>query len=348
MPRGRVVFFDRWADPVAGEILAAEPQIEVTQLDSSGPDASVWQALGEAHVYQIKSSRDELPVHLHATADLLARCPNLLAVSTWGAGFDTVDVDACTKAGVIVANQAGGNLEAVAEHALGMMLTLSKRIAETNLVLRRQAGVDRQDFIGHNIEGKTLGIVGLGHIGTRLAELARQLFRMRVIAYDPYLSDADFAARGAEPVPFAEVLRASDIVSVHCPRNDETMNMFDADAFRCMRPGSIFVNTARGGIHDEDALYEALNSGHLAGAGCDVWFVEPPDPSHPLLSLDNVLASPHTAGVSHESRRQIATFAAEQLIDILAGRRPPRLINPDAWPVFQERFRTVFGDQAKP
>jgi D-3-phosphoglycerate dehydrogenase len=171
---------------------------------------------------------------------------------------------------------------------------------------------------------------------------------MRVIAYDPYLSDADFAARGAEPVPFAELLRESDIVSVHCPRTAETVDLFDTDAYRRMKPGALFVNTARGGIHNEDALYDALKSGHLSGAGCDVWFKEPPDPSHPLLSLDNVLASPHTAGVSHESRRQVAVYAAEQLIDIFAGRRPPRLVNPEAWGPFQERFKATFGDQAKP
>lgn len=346
MTIGRVVFFERWADPVAEEILAGEPQIEVRRLTYDAPADDIWQALGRAHVYQVKSSRDELPTHLHVTADLLARCPDLLAISTWGAGYDTVDVDACTTAGVVVANQAGGNLEAVAEHALGLMLTLSKRIGETDKALRRQANVERQVYIGHNIDGMTVGIVGLGHIGTRMAELCRHLFRMRTIAYDPYLSDADFAARGAEPVPFSELLREADIVTVHCPRTAETRDLFDADAFARMKPGAIFINTARGGIHDETALYNALTSGHLAAAGCDVWFKEPPDPSHPLLSLDNVLASPHTAGVTHESRRQVAVYAAEQLIDIFAGRRPPRLVNPAAWDVFTGRFKATFGDRA--
>lgn len=346
MTKGRLVYFERWADPVAEEILADEPRIEVRRLTYDMPQSEVRQAMGAAHVYQVKSARDELPAHLHVTADLLARCPDLLAVSTWGAGYDTVDVEACTAAGVIVANQAGGNLEAVAEHALALMLALSKRIGETDKALRRQAGVDRQAFIGHNIDGMTVGIVGLGHIGTRVAELCRGLFRMRVIAYDPYLSDADFAARGAAPVPFSELLREADIVTVHCPRTQETRDLFDADAFARMKRGALFVNTARGGIHDEAALYDALVSGHLAGAGCDVWFKEPPEPAHPLLSLDNVLASPHTAGVTHESRRQVAVYAAEQLIDIFAGRRPPRLVNPEAWPDFTGRYAATFGRQA--
>jgi D-3-phosphoglycerate dehydrogenase len=343
MPKGRLVYFERWADPVAEEIIGREDNIDMRRLTYDAPEDDNWQALSQTHIYQIKSARDELAPQYHANEALLARCPNLLAVSSWGAGYDTVDVEACSKAGVIVVSQAGGNKEAVAEHALGMMLAVSKRIGETDKAMRRKAEFDRQQFIGHNIEGMTLGIVGLGNIGRRVAELARGLFRMRVLAYDPYLPSTAFTAAGAEEVPFAELLAESDIVTVHCPRNAETMDMLDADAFGRMKQGAIYVNTARGGIHNEDALYQALSSGRLYGAGIDVWSVEPPDPQHPLLSLDNVLASPHTAGVTHESRKQVAIFAAEQVIDIFAGRRPPRLVNPDVWPVFQERYKAAFG-----
>lgn len=340
---GRLVFFERWAHPVAEEILGREPDIELIRLGMADPEAANWPALERAHVYQIKSARDELSPQYHADANLLARCPELLAVSSWGAGYDTVDVGACSAAGVIVVNQAGGNREAVAEHALGMMLTLSKRIGEVDRVMRRRPALERQEFIGRNIEGKTVGIIGLGNIGKRVADLCRGLFGMRVLAYDPYVEADVFAANGAEAVPFSELLVEADIVTVHCPRTAESENMFDATAYARMKPGALFITTARGGIHDETALHQALTSGHLAGAGLDVWSVEPPDPQHPLLALDNVLASPHTAGVTHESRRQIAVYAAEQVIDIFAGRRPPRLVNPEVWPTFVERHRAAFG-----
>lgn len=339
----RIVYFEKWADPVTGTILAREPSITVQKLQLSDSDAENWQALSAAHGYQIRAARDELPGQFFANSDFLARCPNMLAISSMGAGFDTVDLEACSAAGVIVVNQAGGNAEAVAEHALGMMLALSKRLGETDQFMRGQDGIERNTYMGRNIQGKTLGIIGLGHVGRRMAELCGTLFGMRVLAYDPYLAEDDFVERGAMATAFAGLLANSDFVTVHCPRTAETENMLDARAFDQMKPGAIFINTARGGIHDEAALFAALHRGHLGAAGLDVWAVEPPAKDHPLLSLPNVLASPHTAGVTHESRHQVASYAGEQLLDIFAGRRPPRLLNPEIWPVFQERYRALFG-----
>ena len=339
----RIVYFEKFADPVTATILAREPSITVQQLQLSDSDAENWQALSAAHGYQIRAARDELPAHFFANSEFLARCPNMLAVSSMGAGFDTVDLDACSAAGVIVVNQAGGNAEAVAEHTLGLMLALSKRIGETNQFMRARDGIERNSYMGRNIQGKTIGIIGLGHIGRRMAELCGTLFAMRVLAYDPYLADSDFAERGAHSTSFEDLLANADFVTVHCPRTAETVNLLDARAFERMKPGAIFINTARGGIHDEAALYAALQGGHLGAAGLDVWAVEPPPKSHPLLSLPNVMASPHTAGVTHEARRRVASYAGEQLLDIFAGRRPPRLLNPEIWPVFQERYKSLFG-----
>ncbi len=338
----RIVVFEKFAHPVTADILGRDPSITIDMLQLSDPDAENWQALSAAHGYQIRAARDELPLPFHCDGDFLARCPNLLVISSMGAGFDTVDLDACSKAGVIAVNQAGGNAEGVAEHALGMMLMLSKRVGETDQFMRARNGIGRNDFIGHNIQGKTLGIIGLGHVGRRVAELCGGLFAMRVLAYDPYLEDSDFAERGATRATWEELLSQSDFVSVHCPRTAETLNFLDDGAFALMKPGATFINTARGGIHDEAALYDALDSGHLRAAGLDVWAVEPPAKDHPLLSLANVLASPHTAGVTHESRHQVASYAGEQLLEIFAGRRPPRLLNPEIWPVFQERYKALF------
>ena len=339
----RLVYFDRWPHAVALRMLAERPHFEVRRLSATSAEGALWPVFEGAHVYQISAARAEVPGPFFANAAFLGRCPELLVVSSSGSGFDTIDVDACTDAGVLALHQAGGNKEAVAEHALGMLLCLAKRIMECDRAIRSVPDLDRETLMGHEVRGRTLGIVGLGHVGTRMAELAGTLFDMRVIAYDPYLGPAHFAERGAEPSGFDALLAASDYVSVHCPRSAETTRMFDARAFARMRPHAHFINTARGGIHDEAALVAALDTGRIAGAGIDVWEDEPPPLDHPLLSRRNVVLSPHTAGVTHESRRNVASGAIAQLDAVTAGRRPPHLLNPEAWDRYAARFERAFG-----
>ena len=277
-------------------------------------------------------------------APLLARCPNLVVLSTNGAGFDTVNLDDATRAGVAVVNQAGGNKEGVAEHVMAMLLTLSKKIMLTDHAMRAGQQYNRAAFMGDDVLGRAIGIVGLGNVGARVAELCRGLFRMRVLAYDPYLTAEQVAARGAEKMATLEdMLGQSDYVSINCPHTKETRGMMGAAQFAAMRPHAYFITTARGGIHDEAALAEALTAKRIAGAGLDVWEDEPPPVDHPLLRFDNVLASPHTAGITRQSRHNIARIAAEQMLDILDGKRPPRLLNPEVWPAYQERFQGILG-----
>jgi D-3-phosphoglycerate dehydrogenase len=299
--------------------------------------------LAAAHVYQIGAARDELAPHFHANADLLRRAPNLLLVSSNGAGFDPVDVDACTAAGVVVVNQSGGNANSVAEHAVGMLLTLSKRIMEADRTLRREANVNRNALMGNEAQGKTIGIVGLGNVGRRIAELCRGLLHMNVLAYDPYLSATEMAARGGEKVELDDLLRRSDFVSISCPLSKDNRGMIGAAQYALMQKHAYFIKTARGFIHDEAALVDALRNKQIAGAGLDVWAKEPPPPDHPLLQFDNVLASPHTAGVTHEARENMGRIAAEQVLGALDGKRPPRIINPEVWPAYVKRFEKAFG-----
>lgn len=339
----RVFYVNAVSHPVFLEILATRPDVHVDQLHNDSPADVVEPVLAQAHAYQIGATRDELALPFHGTADLLARTPNLLVVSSNGAGFDTVDVAACTEAGVLVVNQSGGNKEGVAEHVLGLMLALSKRIGETDRFMRAHPGISRTAFMGHDILGRTVGIVGLGNVGARVAELCRGLFRMRVLAYDPYLTEAEITARGAEKVTLDTLLRESHFVSINCPRNRETLGMIGAAQYALMRPDAYFITTARGGIHDEAALAEALAARRIAGAGLDVWAKEPPEPNHPLLQFDNVLVSPHTAGVTHESRREMGRYAAEQMLAVLDGKRPPRLINPEVWDAYRDRFARIRG-----
>jgi D-3-phosphoglycerate dehydrogenase len=337
-----VVRFNFPYDPAMDERFAREADIELRTCDREAAESRAWSELAEAHVYLISSAKDELPPRWFATTELLARCPKLLCVSASGAGYDTVDVDACSKAGIIVVNQAGMNAGAVAEHTLGMILSLSKRIAECDRRLRRERGFAREELMGHDIFGKVLGIVGIGHIGTRVAALANA-FGMTVLAYDPYVAAEDIERRGARPVTFDELLGGSDIVSIHCPRTAETLGMIDARAFRRMKRGAMLVTTARGGILDEAALYAALKSGQVSAAGVDVWEREPPPLDHPLLTLDNVIATYHTAGVTVEARRNMAAQATEQIVGLLKGGRPPRLVNPQAWPAYRARFEAIVG-----
>lgn len=332
----RVVRTDLWIAPAFDARLKGEPGVSLAVFATRGHPAAAWDLLGAAHVYHVSAAKDELPREWFVTADLLARCPQLLCVSSSGAGYDTVDVAACTAAGVAVVNQAGGNAASVAEHTLAMMLGLSRRMVECDKRMRRETITSRESIMGHEIRGKVLGIVGIGHVGTRVAALARA-FGMEVIAADPYVAPEEIERRGAKPVRLEQLLGQADFVSLHCPRDATTLKMIDAAAFARMKKGAIFISTARGGIHDEQALVEALRAGHLAGAGIDVWDREPPPLDHPLLAMDNVYATFHTAGVTHECRRDVAAMAAEQIALLLQGGRPPRLVNPEVWPAYEQR-----------
>jgi D-3-phosphoglycerate dehydrogenase len=339
----RVFYVKYIAHQIYADILKARPDVRLDRLENESPEEAFAPVLSAAHVYQIGAARDELARHFHVNAELLRQTPNLLIVSSNGAGFDPVDVDACTEAGVLVVNQSGGNAHSVAEHALGMLLTLSKRIIEADRALRRDRDVNRNALIGTEAQGKTIGIVGLGNVGRRIATLCNGLLGMEVLAYDPYLSASEMAARGGKKVELDELLRCSDYVSISCPLTKESRGMIGEREFALMQSHAYFITTARGFIHDETALLGALREKRIAGAGLDVWSKEPPPPEHPLLQFDNVLASPHTAGVTSEARENMGRIAAEQVLDALDGKRPPRIINPEVWPRYSERFRQAFG-----
>lgn len=334
--------FDFWIDPVFDRLIAGASDVDMTVCDFSDSEDKTWLAMQKAHAYHICAARDEVPEQWQVNDSLLARMPNLLCVSSSGAGYDTIDVEACRRHGVLVVNQSGCNSDSVAEHTIGLLLSVKHRITESDHVMRKAVYGTREDLMGHEVRGLTIGLVGVGNIGRRVALLAKA-FGMRVLGHDPYLSEEVLVQRGVEPVGLDTLVGQSDVVSLHCPRTTETMNLFDAKRFAAMKPGAVFISTARGGIHDEVALTHALESGHLSGAGLDVWAVEPPAADCRLLQMPNVVGTYHTAGVTHEARRNAARMAAEQLLDVFAGQRPPRLINPDQWDTFLKRYQTALG-----
>lgn len=340
----RILYFTRPMEQSFLDVIEADGGFTVERRHLTDPEDEIFDALGQTHVYSISSAKDELPLQYWGQAPLFERCPNILMLSTYGAGYDVCDLEAATAAGVAVVNQAGGNKEGVAEHALAMMLTVGKRIIEADRAVRRGGIEERDAFKGVELKDKTVGIIGIGHVGGRLAELCIGLFGCKVVAYDPLLSADEIAAKGATKVDdLREMVAQADFVSLNCPLIPTTRGMVDKSVFDAMKDGAIYVATARGYIHDEAALVEALQSGKLAGAGIDVFDIEPPPTDHPLLAMDNVVLSPHTAGITVESRRNIAKIAAEQLVEVRNGKKPPRLLNPEVWPKFQDRFQATFG-----
>lgn len=339
----RVVFFEDWMDTESAlQTFAKVDDVQIQRLEYAGDKAENDAAMARAHGYQVQS-RTELQEPWFPNEDLLARAPNLVAVSSTGAGYDYINVAEMTAAGIAVVNQTGANREAVAEHALGMMLAVSKQMIQADRRLRREANVNRMEYTGVELRGKTLGIVGIGMIGSRTAELCNLAFDMNVIAYDPYQSVEEIAAKGATKVEFDELLATSDFITVHCPRTEETLGMFGAEQFRAMKDTAVFVITARGGIVDEEALAAALEARDIVGAGVDVFWEEPTHPDHPLMKLDNVLLTPHHAGITNEAAYNMSAGGAEQMIELLRGGIPSRLVNPEVWPAYQDRFERIMG-----
>lgn len=245
-------------------------------------------------------------------ADVIARADRLRVISRYGSGVDKVDVEAATARGIVVTNTPGVNRIAVAELTIGLMFCLARRIPQ--MVNNVRAGVWTRAQ-GWELYGKTLGLIGLGAIGREVAARAHAL-GMHVIANDPY--SAGILDRNADLVDLATLLREAHIISLHCATTPETTNLINAERLALVRDGAYLVNTARGELVDEGALYDALVSGKLAGAASDVFHNEPPEGS-PLLALDNFLPTLHIAGTTQESVQRMAMLAAQNVVDVLRG-----------------------------
>ncbi len=258
------------------------------------------------------------------TEERLRRAVRLKVIGKHGVGVDNVDLAAAKALGIRVVFTPGVNAQAVAEHALTLMLMLARRIPTSSRLLREgQFDLARRSIVALDLQGKTLGLVGLGQVGRRLAFICRHGLSMRVLAFDPYVSADRAADDGVELVSeLAPLLREADVVSIHAPLTAETRGIIDRDALAQMKPTAFLINCARGGLVDEDALLEALRAGRLAGAGLDVFVEEPTPAEHPLLRLENVVATPHVAGSSAEALRLMAETVADDVLRVLRGEQP--------------------------
>jgi len=263
---------------------------------------------------------------------LMAACPRLRVVGRHGVGLDSVDIPAATRLGIAVVHAPGSNSQAVAEHALMLMLTCVKRTLAIDGMTREGDWNARTVVDNTELAGKTLGIVGVGNVGRRVAAFCGAI-GMRVLGYDKYVAPDEVRRRGAEPVESLEALLPQvDVLTCHTPLTAETRAMIDARRLGLMRPGAILINTSRGPVLEERAVFEALVKGSLGAAGLDVFEEEPSPVDNPIFGLRNVVCSTHVAGVTREASRQASMQVAGEILRVLKGERPDVLANPDVWP----------------
>jgi D-3-phosphoglycerate dehydrogenase len=313
----RVLVPEKLADP---GIELLEQDFEVDVLLDLSPE-ELLQKIGDYDGLIIRSATK-------VTAGVIERAEKLKAIGRAGIGVDNIDIEAATKRGIIVANAPESNTVAAAEHTLGLMLAVARRIPAADSSLRRGEW-KRSALKGVEVSEKTIGLIGLGHVGAIVARGALGM-GMRVLAYDPYVSEDRMRSMNVERAESVdEVFGRADFVSLHVPRTPQTMGLVNEDALAKMKPSAYLVNVARGGIVDETALYNALKEGEIAGAALDVFEREPE--VHPgLLGLDNVTIVPHLGTATVETRVAMGMAAAANLVAALEGRRPPNLLNPGA------------------
>ena len=275
------------------------------------------------------------------TKEVIDAAKNLKVIGRAGVGVDNIDIPAATARGIVVLNAPEGNTIAATEHTVAMMMAMTRHIPQAHASI--QAGKwDRKSFDGIQVQGKTLGIIGVGRIGSRVA-LRMQAMEMTTIGYDPYITEERAQQVGVELVPFEELLAKSDYITIHTPLTKETHNIINAEAIARMKDGVRIVNCARGGCVDETALYEACRDGIIAGAGLDAIQKEPVDPRNPLLTLDNVIIYPHIGGNTTEAAHRASYFAAMGVQEVYEGKAP-------TWPINDVDYKTAktYTDTKKP
>lgn len=290
-------------------------------LRAQGHQVVFFENLGGKTLGEALADADAVLVRIsELRGGLLKDAKHLKVISKHGVGVDNIDLDYCRGAGIAVTIAPNGNSLSVAEHALTMMLALSKKLIPITNAYREIGFSAKNTMEGVEFTGKTVGIIGLGRIGRHLARMVTHAFGARVIAYDPYLTQAP---EGVELTgDLDRVFREANFVSLHAGLTPETRHMADRRRLAMMKPGAVLINCARGGLVDEAALVEALEAGRLGGAGLDVTEPEPARPDHPLFRMPNVILTPHFAPDTTEAAVRVSTMAAQNIIDVLGGKRP--------------------------
>ncbi|MEW6569563.1 MAG: phosphoglycerate dehydrogenase [Nitrospirota bacterium] len=280
--------------------------LEVDVMTDLKPE-DLKKRIGDYHGLIIRSATK-------VSSDIIRAARNLKVIARAGSGLDNVDRIAATKKGIVVMNTPGGNTITTAEHTIALMVSLARLVPQATLSMKKGKW-DKKKFMGVELFNKTLGIIGIGNIGSQVAK-RMQGFDMNVIAYDPFLSEDRAKAMGVEKVSLEELLGRSDFITIHTPLTSETKNLINRETIRLMKPGVRIINCARGGIINEKDLYDALLDGRIAGAALDVFEKEPPE-DNPLIRLENVICTPHLGASTKEAQENVATAVAEQVVDYL-------------------------------
>ncbi len=298
------------------------------------------------HTKQIKDYDALLVLGAKITEETLNNNERLAIIARFGVGYDKVDVAACTKYGVLLTIAPDGVRRPVATSILTFVLSLSHQLLRKDRLIRSGKWEDTKDFMGMGLVGKTLGLVGMGNIGKETFKLAKP-FGMRHIAYDPYISPAEAAKVGVELVNLDTLMQTADYVCICCPLNDDTHELIDAKCISLMKPTAYLINTARGPIVDQKALTDALQHRHIQGAGLDVFEREPIDDDDPLLSLDNVILTPHSICWTDQCFEGNGKSACESIISVASGQLPKYIVNRDVIdnPILKKKLTNIINSQ---
>ena len=311
--------------PIEAEAIALleEAKCKIMVAPNPSPE-TVYPLMQDAHGLILRTG-------ITITPALLAATDALLVISRTGGGLDNVDLKAATQKEIIVTSNLGVNTVSVTEHVLALILALSKKLPVLDQAVRGNNFMIRYQNLSRDVNGKILGLLGFGRIGSEIGRICRQIFNMRVIAFDPYLPQ-DVKTSYAEAVSFVEpheLFAISDIISIHVPLTEETRHLVGTAELDAMKSDAILINTSRGGVIDERALISALQNNTIGGAGLDVFSEEPVPADNPLLQLENVILTPHTAALTRECVTRMATEAARCVLEVFAGREPPNVANRD-------------------
>jgi D-3-phosphoglycerate dehydrogenase len=310
--------------PFFSDALARMPS-HVTLIEAAAPPDAPWANALPAQVMFAHSA-------VQYNAALFEQLPNLRMVQRTGIGVDNVHLDDATRCGIVVCNTPDGPTESTAEHTVAMLLNLAKRVKQGNDALAAgRFGPRSGVLIGVEVTGKTLGLVGLGRIGRRVAQICRRGFDMQVLAYDPFVTPKQAAELAVTPASLDEVLQRADFVSLHAPVTPDTYRLINRERIALMKQGAFLLNLARGPLVDAEALLEAVDAGKLAGAGVDVFDPEPPELDSRLRNHPLIVATPHSATLTVEGRVRIEELAVERVLAFFGGERPPDIVNSDVW-----------------
>lgn len=324
MAKPKVVVWRPMYDQI-GHKLLEEAGADLVVVDTTDAQA-VMAELPDAKAIWVRTPE-------RITADMMDAAPELVVISTSGFGTDNVDIPAATERGILVVNNLGFGRKPVSEHTVMLLLAVMNRLSWGDRSTRDASGWSARTNVSfRELEGSTVGIVGLGYIGSELARKLHHGFRCTVLGYDPHVNPRLPLAAGAQMVErLDDLLKQVSVLCICAELNDETRNMISERELALLPKGSVVVNTARGQILDLDALSDALGSGHVFGAGIDTTYPEPLPSSHPIFAQENVIFTPHTAGLTSETATEQTRFSVSQIMDVVGGRAPIFPVNPDAW-----------------